>query len=122
VSVVDGYLERLVAHDWDGLAACLAVDVERVGPFGDTYRGRESYVDFLADLMPKLPGYSMRVERVVEMGRIVVSELAETVVVDGAAIVTPESLVFDLDDDGLIGHISVYIQRIDEPPLTLPGA
>ena len=36
-TVVERYLERLVAHDWEAMAACLAEDVVRVGPFGDTY-------------------------------------------------------------------------------------
>ena len=117
--VVERYLAGLVAHDWAATEACLAADVVRVGPFGDTYTPRSAYLDFLRHLMPKLPGYSMEVHRVVGDGLVVVAELTETVEVDGVPFVTPESLVFDLDDEGRIARVAVYIQRHGEPPPTL---
>ena len=81
--VVERYLAALVAHDWGATEACLAPDVVRIGPFGDTYTPRAAYLDFLRDLMPKLPGYSMEVHRVVGDGPVVVAELSETVEFDG---------------------------------------
>ena len=39
-TIVERYLERMVAHDFDAMAECLAEDVVRVGPFGDTYTPR----------------------------------------------------------------------------------
>jgi ketosteroid isomerase-like protein len=115
-TVVRRYLDSMVAHDFDAMAACLAEDVVRVGPFGDTYTPRDPYVAFLAELMPALPGYAMRVDRVLGMGPTVVVELTETVEMAGAAIDTPEALVFDFDDAGLIAHIAIYIQRLGEMP------
>jgi len=115
VHIVERYLDRLVAHDWDAMAACLADDVVRVGPFGDTYAPKSPYVAFLADLMPKLPGYSMRIGRLVDAGTSAVVELSETVEIDGTAVVTPEALVVDLNDDGLIVRIAIYIQRLGGP-------
>jgi ketosteroid isomerase-like protein len=111
LDIVERYLDRLVAHDWDGMAACLAPDVVRVGPFGDTYSPRDRYVAFLADLMPRLPNYAMKLSRVVYAGDIAVAELSETLDVDGAPLETPEALVFELDDSGRIAHIAIYIQR-----------
>ena len=112
MGVVERYLDCIRGHDWDGLAACLTDDVERVGPFGDTYRG-PAYLEFIRNLMPTLPGYAMDVERVLYTaeGRTATAELSETVTVDGAPRVTPESLVFDIDGDDRIRHISIYIQR-----------
>jgi ketosteroid isomerase-like protein len=115
-AVVERYLERMVAHDFEAMAACLAEDVVRVGPFGDTYTPRQPYVAFLSDLMPALPGYAMRIDRVVETGRTVVVELTETVEVAGSPLDTPEALVFDLDDEGRIAHIAIYIQRLGDVP------
>jgi ketosteroid isomerase-like protein len=115
-AVVVRYLDRMVAHDWEAMAACLAEDVVRVGPFGDTYAPRDVYVAFLSDLMPALPGYSMRVDRVQSVGRTVLVELTEIVEIDGSPLETPEALVFDLDDDGRIAHIAIYIQRLGEVP------
>ncbi|HWC39289.1 MAG TPA: nuclear transport factor 2 family protein [Acidimicrobiales bacterium] len=111
MDVVERYLDRLVAHDWDGMAACLTPDVVRVGPFGDTYTPRERYVAFLAELMPQLTNYSMKVARVIYGNRVAVAELSETLDVDGGPLETPEALVFDLDDAGRIAHIAIYIQR-----------
>ena len=114
--IVQRYLDAMVRHDWDAMAACLSDDVVRVGPFGDTYTPKAPYIAFLADLMPKLPGYSMRVDRLIDAGFTVVVELNETVDIEGTPIVTPESLVVDLDDAGLIRHIAIYIQRLGEAP------
>jgi hypothetical protein len=121
-AVVEHYLERLVAHDWPAVSECLVDDVVRVGPFGDTFTGRESYVSFLSGLMPSLPGYAMRVDRVVSAGTVgdsgdghkgatVLVELTETVEMDGAPVDTAEALVFDVDGDFQIAHIAIYIQR-----------
>jgi len=120
-SVVERYLDHIVAHDWEAVSACLAEDVVRVGPFGDTYTPRDAYVGFLAGLMPSLPGYSMRIDRVVHAGRVSVVELTETVDFGGGPHETPEALVFDLDGDGRIAHIAIYIQRLGEVP-RLPGS
>jgi ketosteroid isomerase-like protein len=110
--VVERFLDRMAAHDWDAMSACVADDVVRVGPFGDTYEGRESYVAFVAGLLPTLAGYEMRVHRVVAAGHVAVAELTETVELDGRPVVTPEALVFDVGGDGRIRHISIYVQRI----------
>jgi ketosteroid isomerase-like protein len=116
-AVVERYLDRLVAHDWEAMAACLADDVVRVGPFGDTYTPRDPYVAFLAGLMPALPGYSMRIDRVLSTGRTVLVELTEVIDMAGSPLETPEALVFDLDADNRIAHISIYIQRLGEVPV-----
>jgi ketosteroid isomerase-like protein len=120
-SIVQRYLETMVAHDFDAMAGCLAEDVVRVGPFGDTYTPRGPYVEMLAQLMPSLPGYSMRIDRVVELekGRLVLVELTETVEMNGAPLATPEALVFELNPEGLIAHISIYIQTLGVTPPTL---
>jgi hypothetical protein len=111
VSIVERYLHHVVGHDWNGVTACLTKDVVRTGPFGDVYSPRESYVAYLADLMPTLRGYAMRIDRVLELGRVAVAELTETVEVDGAPVETPEALVFDLAPEGRISRIAIYIQR-----------
>ena len=113
MNVVDRYLAAVATQDWSVARDCLAQDVRRVGPFEDVYEGRESYLDFLRQLMPTLPGYRMDVKRVLtaEEGRTVVAELSETAEDSGEPRQTHESLVFDLDPTGLISHISIYIQR-----------
>jgi hypothetical protein len=89
-----------------------------VGPYGDIYTPRDTYVAMLSALMPSLPGYSMEISRVIGHERWVVVELSETVEIDGAPLVTPEALVFELNEAGLIAHISIYIQTL---PRTAPA-
>ena len=120
--VVARYLEAIIAHDWDAFAACLSDGgFERVGPWGDAYRDKAEYVAFISDLMPKLPGYEMRVDRVTYSGdrRLAVVELTETVDVDGRRHPTPEALVFDLDGDR-IRRIRVFIQTLGVEPRNVP--
>jgi ketosteroid isomerase-like protein len=124
--VVERYLDAITGHDWDALAACLADDgFMRVGPWGDEYPDKAEYIAFIADLMPKLPGYGMRVDRVTYSadGRLAVAELTETVEVEGLPHPTPEALVFDLDggdDDARIRRIQVFIQTLGVEPRNLP--
>ncbi|MGD0311931.1 MAG: nuclear transport factor 2 family protein [Acidimicrobiales bacterium] len=121
--VVERYLERLVAHDWPAVSECLSEDVIRVGPFEDVYTGRDSYVAFLSALMPSLAGYSMRVDRVLQVNTfgdddsddggmtVVLAELTETMEAGGVPFDTAEALVFDVDEDHRIARVDVYIKR-----------
>jgi ketosteroid isomerase-like protein len=124
--VVERYLDAITSHDWDAFAACLTDDgFERIGPWGDTYGDKSEYVAFIADLMPRLPGYEMRVDRVTYSGdgRLAVVELTETVEVEGLPHPTPEALVFDLDGDaehGRIRRIQIFIQTLGGEPKNLP--
>lgn len=108
------YLDAVAGQDWDAAGGCLSEDVRRTGPFGDVYEGRAPYLAFLAGLMPTLAGYRMDIERVIEAaeGTTVFAQLAETVEMDGRTIVTPETLVFDLDGGGRIREIRIYIQQL----------
>ena len=114
-AVVTEFLDAMVAHDWERMGRCVAENVDRVGPYGDEYKGRDDYVAFIADTLPRLPDYRMEVTRVVVAGDVVVAELSETVRVDGKPLRTPEALVFDLDAEGRIAHIAVYTQDGSNP-------
>jgi ketosteroid isomerase-like protein len=120
--VVERYLEAIMGHDWDVLAACLADDgFVRVGPWGDEYPDKAEYLAFITDLMPRLPGYEMRVDRVTYSAdqRLALAELTETVDVNGRPHATPEALVFDIDGER-ISRIQVFIQTMGVEPRNLP--
>lgn len=120
--VVERYLDAVMGHDWDTLAGCLSDDgFARVGPWGDEYPDKAEYVAFISDLMPKLPGYEMRVDRVTYSidHRTAVVELSETVELDGKPHRTPEALVFDLDGDR-ITRIQIFIQMLGVEPRNMP--
>lgn len=109
--VVERYLEAIASHDWDALRECVADEVVRIGPYLDRYEGRDAYVAFIADTMPKLRGYDMRVDRVTYVNdALAFAELSETVELDGTPVRTPEVLVLELDRDGRIARIEIFIQ------------
>ncbi len=108
--IVERYLESLTAHDWTAFATCLADDFTRVGPYGDTYASKSEYVAFIADLLPRLPGYAMEITRVTYGNGVAFAELAETVTVEGKPLRTPECISFELTEDGTISRVEVFIQ------------
>lgn len=108
---VERYLHAVASQDWDPLGECLADGVVRIGPYGDRYDGRADYLAFITDLMPKLKGYAMKVDRVTYASdTLAFAELSETVERDGEPMVTPEVLVFGLGGDGRIARIEIFIQ------------
>jgi ketosteroid isomerase-like protein len=114
--VVGRYLEAMGARDWDGVAACLVPDVERLGPYGDDYDRVDEYVPFLRRTLESFDGYVMRVDRISELGsNVVLAELSETVTIDGSRLETPEALVFDLAPDGRIARVAIFLRSSFNP-------
>ena len=108
---VERYLHAIASHDWATVGECLTDDVVRIGPYRDRYDGRADYLAFISELMPKLKGYAMKVERVTyASAALAFAELSETVERDGKPMVTPEVLVFALAGDGRIGRVEIFIQ------------
>lgn len=121
MGAVETYLDRLAAHDWDGLAATLAEqDFERIGPFADLVSSKGAYVKFLAGIVPQLERYRLKVRRIVQAGDVVMAEINEVFEFDGQTMDYPEALVFDLDGAGLIRRVQVYMMRPGEQP-PVPG-
>jgi ketosteroid isomerase-like protein len=111
VDIVESYLDAIASHDWDVVDETIADDIVRVGPYGDRYAGRDEYLAFIADLMPKLMGYAMKLHRVTYVGDArAYAELSETVELDGKPMRTPEVLVFELNSEGRIARVDVFIQ------------
>jgi hypothetical protein len=111
-SVATRYLRALARLDWDEVTACLSSDVLRHGPYGDDYRGVPAYLAFLQETMPALPGYCLDIDRVTELdSRRALVELRETIELENGPLVTWECLVFDVDDDGLLDEIAIYIRQ-----------
>jgi len=109
--VLANYLAALPERDEAAIAACLADDIERIGPYGDVYRGRDAYARFLKETIGSLGGYELVVDRVVGGGNVFTVELSETV--DDpphGRLCTQEAVVFDLDDAGLIERVAVYLR------------
>ena len=61
---VSRFFAHMAAGEWDAMAACVAPDVVRVGPFRDVKQGRDDYRDFLAETISALEGYHLDVQRI----------------------------------------------------------
>jgi hypothetical protein len=109
--IVRQYLFALGANDWPSLAATLAPDVHRIGPYNDAYDGREEYSAFLERTVSGLPGYELVVDRTIASGSTVAVQLNETVDQDdGSRLRTHETVVFDTGGRG-ITRVAVYLRQ-----------
>ena len=108
--VVQRYLSAMAAGDWPVLAATLALDVERIGPYGDNFSGRDPYAQFLERIIGSLSGYELVIADMIADGGRVAVELNETVDDGDARLHTDETVVFDVRD-GLIVKVAVYLQK-----------
>lgn len=113
---VQRYLDAMATGDWTSLAATLAPDVERFGPYGDNFRGRAAYADFLEKIISSLSGYELVVERMIVDGGRVAVELNETVDDGDARLRTDETVVFDVAGE-LIARVAVYLQTSPRSPV-----
>ena len=116
--VVERYLECLAAHDWDGLAATIAVEgLTREGPFCDVVEGKAHYVAYLRNVLTNLEGHRLDVQRVSHVdARVSFVELTEAFEIDGATARWPECILFERDDDGLIRRVSVFFKQPGAAP------
>ena len=109
--IVEHYLHAIASHDWDVVGECIADDIVRVGPLGTRYACRDEYLAFTADLMPKLNGYVMKLDRVTyATDALAFAELSETVEFDDKAMVTLEVIVFELTGDHRIARVEIFIR------------
>lgn len=110
--VVHAYLEALGNQDWDELEKTLAETIVRMGPYGDVVAGRTAYRDFLADIVPKLGNYELRVGRIATIDGTTWVRLSETYDdASGRRLRTEEALVFDTDPQGQISGVEVYLRK-----------
>jgi limonene-1,2-epoxide hydrolase len=106
----------MVARDWDGVAATLAPDVVRNGPYRDDFHGRDDYVAFLRSMFEWMQDYEMRVARVWADDGRVCAELSETVTLEGKRLRTDEAIVCDVDEArDVITRVQVFLQQSYDP-------
>jgi limonene-1,2-epoxide hydrolase len=113
--VVQRYLAGLAANDWAAVAASLAPEVERLGPYNDDFHGRDEYAAFLEQTVSALEGYELVVDRMIVDGARVAVELSETVDAGNERLHTDETVVFDVAG-GHIVRVAVYLQTSERNP------
>ena len=100
------------------MARCFSpTGFHRVGPYGDTIDDSTEYVSFLSRVVPTLgETYQLELVRVIYAEGAATAELIEHFEVDGELRKTPEVIVYDLDADGLIISMHLYVQRHNDVP------
>lgn len=113
---LDRYFQALRDHDWKALGECVSPEVHRTGPYGDVVTGREAYVAFLSETLPKLQSYELRVHRVdAVVGGSAWVRLSEWLDVDGRHTEHPEALHFAFDGEARISRVDIYLKRLPRP-------
>jgi hypothetical protein len=118
VPAVEDYLSALSDRSWERLGAALADDgLVRSGPFVDVIKGKHAYVEFLRQVCSPFDAYRIDVHRLSRSGdRIVFAEIDEVIDWNGAVNSYPEVLLFELDEQGLIRYVSVFMKRPGAEP------
>jgi SnoaL-like domain len=114
--VIEGFFAALSARDWGALAAVLALDVVRVGPFGDRVTGRERYLDLLRGVVPS--DYANDVHRILcaPDGRSGFARVTEHLGYPGRRLHLEESYAFVMDDAGQVSLVEIFLQTPGADP------
>jgi len=88
-------------------------DFKRTG-YNDVFTDVDGYVDFLEKIVPTLGAdYELQIERVVYAPgeKVAFGQLIEHLELKGVMTDVPESIIFDLNDEGLIRRMSLYLTQ-----------
>jgi ketosteroid isomerase-like protein len=116
IGTIERFFATLSARDWKGLAAVLAPDVERIGPFGDRVSGRERYVDLLRGVVPSAYGNDVHRVTYAPDRRAGFARVTEHLTYPDQELHLEEAYAFGLDDDGLLALVEIFFQTPDADP------
>jgi hypothetical protein len=112
---VEDYVEFYGSHQWDKLRGVFDTgDFKRTGPYMDVFTDVNAYVDFLEGVVPTMGAeYELQVERIVYAPdhKVAFGQFIEHLEVDGTMKDIPETIVFDLNDEGRIRRMSLYLKQ-----------
>jgi hypothetical protein len=115
MGAVEDYISYYGAHKWQELRTVFdAKDFKRIGPYLDVFTDVDEYVDFLEGVVPTMGSdYELRIERIVYTPgeKVAFGQLIEHLELDGVMTDIPETIIFDLNEDGLIRRMSLYLKQ-----------
>jgi hypothetical protein len=114
MGAVEEYFRYYGAHQWRQLRTVFDhSDFERAG-YNDFFTDVDEYVDFLEEIVPSLGAdYELQIERIVYAPgeKVAFAQLIEHLELKGVMTDIPETIVFDLNDEGLIRRMSLYLKQ-----------
>jgi len=115
MGAVEDYISYYSAHQWQQLRTVFdPSDFRRTGPYLDVFTDVDKYVDFLEEVVPTMGAdYELQIERIVYAPgeKVAFGQLIEHLELDGVMTDIPETIIFDLNDDGLIRRMSLYLKQ-----------
>ncbi len=115
MGAVEDYVTYYGSHQWEKLRGVFdAADFKRTGPYLDVFTDVHEYVDFLQGVVPTMGAdYELRIERIVYAPgeKVAFGQFIEHLELDGVMTDIPETIVFDLNDAGLIRRMSLYLKQ-----------
>jgi hypothetical protein len=115
MGAVEDYITYYGSHQWEKLRTVFdATDFQRTGPYLDVFTDVDEYVDFLESVIPTMGAdYELQIERIVYTPgeKVAFGQLIEHLELDGVMTDIPETIIFDLNDDGLIRRMSLYLKQ-----------
>jgi hypothetical protein len=118
MGAVEDYITYYGARQWQQLRTVFDhLDFKRTG-YNDLFTDADKYVDFLEEIVPTFGAdYQLEIERIVYTPgeKVAFAQFVEHLELKGAMTDIPETIIFDLNDDGLIRRMSLYIKQPGGP-------
>ena len=115
MGAVEDYVTYYRSHQWEKLKGVFdAADFKRTGPYMDVFTDVNQYVDFLAGVVPTMGAdYELQIGRIVYTPgeKVAFGQFIEHLELEGVMTDIPETIIFDLNDDGLIRRMSLYLKQ-----------
>jgi hypothetical protein len=114
MGAIEDYINYYGTHRWQQLRTVFDhSDFKRTG-YNDLFTDADEYVDFLEQVAP-----TMGADHELQIGRIVYApgekvafgQFIEHLELKGVMTDIPETIIFDLNDEGLIRRMSLYVEQ-----------
>jgi hypothetical protein len=117
---MSGIIERFFGHlserDWRSLRGVLALEVERIGPFGDRISGRDRYLAMLEEAVPDDYGNDVHLVTYSADRRAAFARVTEHLGYPDQTLHLEEAYAFELDGGGSVRRIEVFWQTPQYKP------
>jgi hypothetical protein len=118
MGAVEEYFSYYGAREWQQLRTVFDhSDFKRTG-YADLFTDADKYVDFLEEIAPTFGAdYKLQIERIVyaQGEKVAFAQLTERLELKGVMTDVPETIIFDLNDEGLIRRMSLYAKQPGGP-------
>ena len=118
MGAAEDYISYYGAREWQQMRTVFDhSDFKRTG-YNDVFTDPDEYVDFLEEIVPTMGAdYELKIERIVYAPgeKVAFGQFIEHLELKGSMTDLPETIIFDLNDEGLIRRMSLYLKQPGAP-------